>query len=251
MHKKYFKYNYQDIVEYLEQRGQPYILLTTEEQFIKEIDLQNLTPLYVKLKFRCVRCGKEMEKSLASIKASETVGICKSCSSKHPIRSYEEVIKIITDKGYTPLFTKEEYEGVKMKVHCIASCGHEVYSSIDGLLRNGGKCRKCCNAGESNYNWKGGYDSEKIKFRKTFEFKQFVKNVLKRDNYTCQKCGKTDTRLVVHHKDGYNWCIEKRTIPSNGVALCEECHKEFHHLYGTGNNTEEQYLEWINNVSLG
>ena len=34
---------------------------------------------------------------------------------------------------------------------------------------------------------------------------------------------------------------------TNGVTLCEDCHKEFHKIYGYGNNTEKQYEEFINN----
>lgn len=49
----------------------------------------------------------------------------------------------------------------------------------------------------------------------------------------------------MHHLDGYNWCIEKRTDESNGIALCDKCHSNFHTLYGKGNNTKEQYEEWI------
>ena len=30
----------------------------------------------------------------------------------------------------------------------------------------------------------------------------------------------------------------------NGVALCSNCHKEFHKTYGYGNNTEKQYLDF-------
>ena len=32
----------------------------------------------------------------------------------------------------------------------------------------------------------------------------------------------------------------------NGIPLCNECHQDFHMIYGYGNNTEEQFLEWYN-----
>ena len=49
----------------------------------------------------------------------------------------------------------------------------------------------------------------------------------------------------MHHLDGYNWCIEKRTDETNGITLCSNCHKNFYSIYGKGNNTKEQFEEWI------
>jgi hypothetical protein len=53
-----------------------------------------------------------------------------------------------------------------------------------------------------------------------------------------------DIILHAHHKDGYDWCIERRTDPTNGATLCDSCHTEFHVLYGYGRNTEQQYIEF-------
>lgn len=79
------------------------------------------------------------------------------------------------------------------------------------------------------------------------EYKIFIQKVLSRDKYTCQCCKKTGIKLDVHHLDGYNWCKNKRTDETNGVTLCENCHNNFHLIYGRGNNTKEQYDEWIGN----
>ena len=55
-----------------------------------------------------------------------------------------------------------------------------------------------------------------------------------------------DLKIVAHHKDSYNWAIDRRTEVDNGVTLCECCHIEFHKIYGFGDNTEEQYYEFLN-----
>ena len=54
-----------------------------------------------------------------------------------------------------------------------------------------------------------------------------------------------------HHLDGYDWCKERRIDINNGVCLCENCHKEFHKIYGYGNNTKEQYIEFKENKNKG
>lgn len=113
-------------------------------------------------------------------------------------------------------------------------------------------CQSCActvfNSGENNVLWKSEKtDEDRKNDRTTDEYSKFIKNVLSRDNYTCRCCGKhgNNTVLAVHHLDGYNWCIEKRIDVSNGITLCEKCHNSFHNYYGRGNNTKQQFEEWI------
>ena len=113
-------------------------------------------------------------------------------------------------------------------------------------------CQSCAcrifNSGENNVAWKSEKtDEQRVDDRTTEEYGRFIKNVLKRDNYTCRCCGKygDGTILAVHHLDGYNWCVEKRTDVNNGITLCEKCHKSFHAYYGNGDNTKEQFEQWI------
>lgn len=101
-------------------------------------------------------------------------------------------------------------------------------------------------SGENHPYWnKNKSLEERIKDRSYPEYDEFVKRVLRRDGFTCQCCGVTDCRLNVHHLDGYNWCKEKRLDDTNGITLCENCHSNFHAYYGSGNNTKEQFEEWI------
>lgn len=80
--------------------------------------------------------------------------------------------------------------------------------------------------------------------RRTEEYRNFVKGVLNRDDYTCQCCKRSEI-LEVHHLDAFNWCVDKRTDINNGITLCAICHRNFHSVYGYGKNTKDQYEHWI------
>jgi hypothetical protein len=47
--------------------------------------------------------------------------------------------------------------------------------------------------------------------------------------------------------DGWNHFPEKRYDITNGVTISKEVHKDFHNIYGYGNNTEEQFAEFCKN----
>ena len=71
---------------------------------------------------------------------------------------------------------------------------------------------------------------------------EWRKAVYDRDGYSCQACGDgKGGNLVAHHKDAWRSSKEKRFDIGNGVTCCEKCHKEFHSIFGYGDNTEEQW----------
>ncbi len=51
--------------------------------------------------------------------------------------------------------------------------------------------------------------------------------------------------LVAHHIESYNSNKDLRTTLENGITLCVDCHDKFHHIYGRGNNTREQFDEFM------
>jgi hypothetical protein len=54
------------------------------------------------------------------------------------------------------------------------------------------------------------------------------KLVLKRDNYTCQKCGTTNTELHCHHYEGVEVNPVESADIDQCITLCKECHNEVH-----------------------
>lgn len=87
-------------------------------------------------------------------------------------------------------------------------------------------------------------DEERILNRRYPEYRRWRNSVFERDGFTCHKCGQVGGKLNAHHLDGYDKHKEKRLDVSNGITLCESCHIDFHAIYGKGNNTKGQYLEF-------
>lgn len=87
--------------------------------------------------------------------------------------------------------------------------------------------------GADTPNWKGGITPERQAFYSSLQWKRAVKAVWKRDNATCQRCGKhhntTKTRgtFCIHHIVGFE-NKKLRARVSNLVLLCRPCHLFIH-----------------------
>jgi len=64
--------------------------------------------------------------------------------------------------------------------------------------------------------------------RSTSKYKQWRQKVFKRDNYTCQKCGKRGGEIHAHHIKSFKSFPKLRYKTDNGLTLCVECHKKKH-----------------------
>lgn len=67
---------------------------------------------------------------------------------------------------------------------------------------------------------------------------------LKKNDYTCDISQKRGCKLVAHHLNSWDKHREQRFNEDNLVCILEELHKEFHSIYGYGNNTKDQYNEF-------
>ncbi len=72
-------------------------------------------------------------------------------------------------------------------------------------------------------------DNRPIK-RSSSIYNKFKLHVLKRD-MVCQCCGSTEN-LHVHHLSSFKLHNSRGADTDNGIALCEECHKQYHSIYG-------------------
>ena len=109
---------------------------------------------------------------------------------------------------------------------------------VDNLRQNSYR-----GVGENHPNWKGGISRDRERHMATVEYKEWRQGVYQRDNFTCQICFGKSNKLNAHHLNNYANFPEQRTLLENGVTLCEDCHKDFHSIYGN-NCTREHFLEF-------
>lgn len=202
-----------------------------------------------KLKYIC-ECGDESFISFYKFKEGQR---CRKCSFEKTKNTqkldYEFVKDYFEENGCQLLEGKYSNYLSKMKFKC--SCGKVSYITFSKFYHSKQhRCYSCyveSSRGEGNPNWRSDKTTEeRLIERKYFEYENWRKNVFERDAYKCQCCGHSGGNLNAHHLDGYNWCIDKRTDVNNGATLCELCHSTFHKFYGNGNNTAQQFEEFIN-----
>ena len=132
---------------------------------------------------------------------------------------------------------------------------HEPFlRSCNGSKRFKYRCHKCVienNSGENHHNWNPELtDEDRQERSRMLGYKDFVKQVMQRDYYMCQITGiKGNSKiLVVHHLNSFDNDKENRLNQDNAILIHKDIHKLFHSIYGYGNNTKEQFEEFLMNI---
>jgi len=165
-------------------------------------------------------------------------------SKRNTYEYVKNIIEVETNIGWK--LVSKIYIKNNLNLEMLCDKGHPVNISFSNFV-SGCRCKQCYldSLKEIKRLKPKVINLDTRTSRNIYGYNDWVYSVFERDNYTCQNCGeKKYGNLNAHHLDGYNWCIPRRIDVTNGVALCSECHKEFHHDYGYGDNTEEQFISW-------
>jgi len=131
-------------------------------------------------------------------------------------------------------------------------CG-SYFSKTPELFLIGHRCNDCGirkRSGENHYKYNPNLTPEEREKREMHngEIKKWRDRIFARDNYTCAVCSEYGGRLNAHHLNSWDNFKDERFELTNGVTLCEKCHKGFHGNYGYGNNTREQFMEYVKSL---
>ena len=173
-------------------------------------------------------CSRKCFKEVAKIEY-----VCAGCNSKFiDVRGNKERRYCSKD---CQTKNKKNLKGIKshrwnsIKIKC-AFCGKEFYKQPSQKHKK--YCSAICfassKAGTYPANLKGKRGTKPRTYQKrgnAFD-REWRDAVFKRDNYTCQSCGKKSGRIQAHHIKPYKKYPELRLDLSNGVTLCEDCHKK-------------------------
>ena len=191
-----------------------------------------------KITIKCEQCGKVIQKKKCLYENVEHHYCSIKCRS---------LWLSIHNSGVN----NKQYKRVIFKCEV---CGKEA-AQIESMYyrhKNHYCSAKCASIGqgiiykrENHPNWNPNLtDEEREKGRHIEGYDNFIKQVLERDDYTCQITGKRGGKLEVHHLNCFSDFKEERTDMNNGITLSKEIHKLFHKIYGNKHNTKEQFEEF-------
>lgn len=108
--------------------------------------------------------------------------------------------------------------------YCSLDCRYKTMVGSKGSNAGGGAWM----SGENNINFKHGLSSHRAP-RDVTKVNQWRRRVFERDKYTCKRCGYDKGKILrAHHLAMWSQFPELRYELSNGLTLCDECHKWVH-----------------------
>lgn len=269
--------------DYLHLRGNTYCCPECIKHHKKTRD-ENGNLIYVEIPYR----NRDWLYNEYIVKDREAKDIAKECGINHrTLREWISMLDIPNKESKTESLTKEVLYDLYRVQHKSSNEIAKIYDITDGavlywlrkydipafstseavniyLYEKGGieKAREaqstmenrikssCRQRGIAFEDFEGFATTEQHMARNNTYYKEWVRNVFQRDNYTCQCCGKRGGNLNAHHLYNFAEYENLRYDVENGITFCEECHllgypDSFHTIYGEKNNTPEQVYEFI------
>ena len=160
----------------------------------------------------------------------------------------------------TPICMTEERSYKAIIWECMCDCGNKALVSSRNLLKGD---TKSCGCLKELVLFASGIEHPRYNPQLTDEDRlnrryqmsgenqiHWSRTVFEKEDFTCQLCGQRGGKLNAHHLNAWNAFPEQRFDLDNGVTLCVDCHKEFHKMYGRGDNTREQFDEYAASKTL-
>lgn len=227
------------------------------------------------------KCGKYFYKSWQKFQTGQNH--CPDCGMKNLADSkrkynYELAKAEFAKYGYTMI--DDTFIDVSTKTHCLCKRGHDCYLTISGIKQHRSGCMICSNidhSGEKHHNYKGGISLLEEKIRQGLS--EWFHSIRVLYNNRCPITGAYGTNADVHHLNALsnifydvckelNFTVSKRNTLnetnltdeelkllidtiiakhhlSTGILISSEVHKQFHKQYGYGNNTPEQFNDFL------
>jgi len=154
-------------------------------------------------------------------------------------------IRVAKYAGKAGLATKnktyEEIHGVekarKLREKRKKARQDKTYEEIYGGIEKAEEVRK--KLSDAHLNGELPITPLRFRIRNSFEYRLWRSDVFKRDDFTCQECGKRGGNLHAHHKKTFSLILELNNVRNfkealecselwdinNGKTLCEKCHK--------------------------
>lgn len=263
---KLFRANFDDVIQYIEEHGCKYI----SGEYVNNNSLLTL---------QC-SCGNIFQKSMTKFKNAGQ-DHCSECGFKNLSKqktkyTTEDAKNIFSSGGYMMI---GEYINANTLVECICKNGHHCLMHLSEYIFRGRGCQQCVRdkmRGENHPNFKGGVSI--IEDRIRHQLSDWKKQIRSLFSNKCPITGEFGLDCDVHHLtslsiifssicDKYNINITKRdnikelesyelfdTIvneiisahnSSVGILISKDIHVQFHKEYGYGNNTPQQFNQFL------
>lgn len=118
---------------------------------------------------------------------------------------------------------------IKKRVYCSSKCRIDDFVSPWKGKPKSRAWKKMISkkmSGKNCHFWKGGRTKRHKKIRHGWRHREWRLKVFRRDDFTCQECGKRGCELHPHHIKPFAKFPKLRFTVSNGLTLCDTCHRK-------------------------